>query len=309
MITTNKVQISQLVSYCVQNNITNVIISPGSRNAPLIIAFEAHPEIGTYLIHDERSAAFFALGIAENTNKPVILTCTSGSALLNYAPAISEAYYRQIPLLILSADRPTELIDQGDGQTIRQENVYSNFIKKSYNFPDQSDSNLKENSFRICVDALSELSSAPQGPVHINMPLAEPLYETTDVEEEELQSINFQDSPALTSSQSQLLKEVWDKSEKKLILIGQNGVNKHEVSLIKELAKDCSIAILTENTSNIQDFNNICHCLDRTLIGIGENEIEDFAADLLITLGGAIISKRIKAFFRENKPKNNLRLG
>jgi 2-succinyl-5-enolpyruvyl-6-hydroxy-3-cyclohexene-1-carboxylate synthase len=309
MITTNKVQIAQLVSYCVQNNITNVVISPGSRNAPLIIAFEAHAGINTFLIHDERSAAFFALGMAENTGKPVVLTCTSGSALLNYAPAISEAYYRQIPLLVLSADRPTELIDQGDGQTIRQENVYKNFIKKSLNFPNHTEQDIQKKSLSICEDALSELMNVPYGPVHINIPLAEPLYETVDVESPEYQKIKLINKENLSLHQSQIITDVWSKSKKKLILIGQNGVNSHEAGLIKELAKDCSIAVLTENTSNIQDFKNICHCIDRTLSAIGKNEVDDYAPDLLISLGGAIISKRIKAFFRENKPKNNWRLG
>ena len=116
-----------------KNKIKDVVISPGSRNAPLIIGFVNHPFFNTYKIVDERSAAFFALGIAQQKREPVILLCTSGSALLNYYPAIAEAYYSRIPLIVISTDRPSRLIDVGDGQTIRQENVYTNHILFSAN--------------------------------------------------------------------------------------------------------------------------------------------------------------------------------
>src|SRR5690606_18108959 len=105
---------------CFQLGIQHVVLSPGSRNAPLTISFARNQDIKKYIIPDERTAAFIALGIAQEKRSPVALCCTSGTALLNYAPAVAEAYYRQIPLIILSADRPQELIDQRDGQTIRQ---------------------------------------------------------------------------------------------------------------------------------------------------------------------------------------------
>ena len=112
MQTTSQTHIAHLVDLCAQAGITQVVLSPGSRNAPLIIAFDEHHSIKTYIIHDERVAAFFALGLAESSKNPVAICCTSGSAPLNYAPAISEAYYRSIPLLILTADRPISLVDQ-----------------------------------------------------------------------------------------------------------------------------------------------------------------------------------------------------
>src|ERR1700679_537692 len=111
------------------------VISSGSRNAPLVIAFDAQKEIECLSIIDERSAAFFALGIAQQTNNPVGIICTSGSAALNYAPAIAEAFYQNIPLIVITADRPPEWIDQDDGQTIKQENIYSNYCKRYFNLP------------------------------------------------------------------------------------------------------------------------------------------------------------------------------
>ena len=116
----SKLVVRDLVEVLAQKGVKHIVISPGSRNAPLIISFNRHPSFTCYSIVDERCAAFFALGIAQQTKNPVVICCTSGSAALNYAPAIVEAYYQKIPLLVLTADRPTEWIDQMNGQTIRQ---------------------------------------------------------------------------------------------------------------------------------------------------------------------------------------------
>lgn len=153
--------------------ITNIIISPGSRNAPLTIGFASNPAFQCYSIADERSAAFFALGIAQQTKKPVALVCTSGSALLNYYPAFAEAFYSQIPLIVLSADRPQSKIDIGDGQTIRQENVFANHSLYNANL---NEAVSRENDLKI-NEAL-DTAFAQKGPVHINAPFEEPLYET-----------------------------------------------------------------------------------------------------------------------------------
>ena len=146
--------------------ITNIIISPGSRNAPLTIGFDSNPAFQCYSIADERSAGFFALGIAQQTKQPVALVCTSGSALLNYYPAIAEAFYSQSPLVVLSADRPQSKIDIGDGQTIRQENVFANHSLFNANL--QEGASL-ENDQKI-NEALNK-AFAKKGPVHINAPL------------------------------------------------------------------------------------------------------------------------------------------
>ena len=138
---TNKTHIRHLAEICFQKQITRFVLCPGSRCAPLTIALTRHSGIETIPIIDERSAAFFALGMAQQSfdsfgkRKPVGLVCTSGSAALNFSPTIAEAYYQKIPLLVLTADRPPEWIDQQDGQTIRQKNVYQNFIAASFELP------------------------------------------------------------------------------------------------------------------------------------------------------------------------------
>lgn len=122
-----KIPLAQsIIEICSAKGITNIIISPGSRNAPLTIGFAQNSNFNCYSIADERCANFFALGIAQQTKFPTAIVCTSGSALLNYYPAVAEAFYSQIPLIVISADRPQNKIDIGDGQTIRQQNVYEN---------------------------------------------------------------------------------------------------------------------------------------------------------------------------------------
>ena len=124
-----KIPLAQaIVQLCIAKDMAHVIISPGSRNAPLTIGFTNHPFFKCYSIVDERSAAFFALGIAQQTQKPTALVCTSGSALLNYYPAIAEAYYSDVPLVVLSADRPSHLINVGRWSNHRQKGVYGNHI-------------------------------------------------------------------------------------------------------------------------------------------------------------------------------------
>ena len=127
--------IEHLAEILFRRGIKNLVVSPGSRNAPILEAFCKRRSFRCIPVVDERSAAFFALGMAQQLQQPVALACTSGSAPLNYAPAIAEAYYQRIPLLVITADRPLEYIDQGDGQTIRQQNMFANIIKKSFQLP------------------------------------------------------------------------------------------------------------------------------------------------------------------------------
>ena len=135
---TNKPAIQALVDICKVHQLKHIVISPGSRNAPLTVAFNNDAFFKTYAVVDERSAGFFALGIAQKTGVATILVCTSGSAALNYSPAVAEAFYQQVPLLILTADRPVEWIDQGIGQSMNQSKLYQNFIVQSFTLPQEA---------------------------------------------------------------------------------------------------------------------------------------------------------------------------
>ncbi len=166
--------LSQLaISFCQKYGVDTVVVSPGSRNAPLIIGFDGAKNIELLSVVDERCAGFFALGIAQQKRKPVALVCTSGSALLNYYPAIAEAFYSHIPLIVLSADRPKHLIDIGDGQTIRQRNVFENHTCYNANLDGNDDEKELEKAFQSVL--------LKNQPVHINIPFDEPLYEYEEV--------------------------------------------------------------------------------------------------------------------------------
>lgn len=309
MNTTKISHVAHLIETCVQHGVTKVVISPGSRNAPLIIGFDSHPKIEVFVVHDERSAAFFAMGMAEETKSPVAITCTSGSAPINYAPAISEAYYRNIPLIVITADRPSQLVDQGDGQTIRQKNLYQNFIKGSYelpNFPSKIDRIVSD---EIANEALNTAMQIPKGPVHVNVPLAEPLYLTQELSTAPIIVKNAPPIGAFFDVDKIEISKNWQYAKKKLILIGQLDPSALSIEALDPVLGDPSVAILVENTSNLKHFQRICHSIDRVLNIIDESEVGDYSPDLLITMGGAIISKRIKAFLRKNKPAINWRVG
>jgi len=301
----SKKELSQLVvAYCVAHDVAHVIISPGSRNAPLTIGFTNHPQIKTYSIVDERCAAFFGLGIAQQIRKPVALVCTSGSALLNYYPAIAEAFYSDIPLIIISADRPKHLIDIGDGQAIRQENVFKNHSLYNANLIEGSEHE-SENS-QLISNAI-QIAIHQKGPVHINVPFDEPLYETINlipIRNLVAKDVVFEER-MLHDFES--FGEKWNACSKKIVLIGVNYPNQKLQEQLMELAKDESVLIFTESTSNV------CHekfinSIDKLIAPLNEAEFLDLKPEMLLSLGGMVISKKVKQFFRKYKPKHHLHI-
>ncbi|RPD99690.1 2-succinyl-5-enolpyruvyl-6-hydroxy-3-cyclohexene-1-carboxylic-acid synthase [Aureibaculum marinum] len=298
----SKKELSQLiVESCVAYNVEHVVISPGSRNAPLTIGFTNHSRIKSYSVVDERSAAFFGLGIAQQTQKAVALICTSGSALLNYYPAIAEAYYSNIPLIVISADRPKHLIDIGDGQTIRQENVFSNHIIFNANLIDGIDFE-KENS-KLISKAI-QLAILKSGPTHINVPFDEPLYETTT----EL-VINSVDTELITLESDvdydfENFVSLWNKSSKKLILIGAHYPDEIVQQQLSKLVMDESVLVFTETTSNVHHPKFI-NCIDKLISPLTDEDFERLKPEVLLTLGGLVVSKKVKQFLRKFKPEHH----
>ena len=286
-----------IIAACRQFEIQTVVISPGSRNAPLTIGFSNHKDFETLSIVDERCAAFFALGIAQQTLKPVALVCTSGSALLNYYPAIAEAYYSQIPLVVISADRPAHLIDIGDGQTIRQENVFKNHILYS--------ANLKEfdakNSVKVLSKAFSLLRQV-KGPIHINAPFNEPLYETVAT----MNDFRFiaEESDLQDTIDYENLASQWNSAKKKMILVGVHSPNAALEILLDKVADDPSVLVFTETTSNLYN-KRFVNSIDNLIFNLTEEEFTSLQPDILLTFGGMIVSKKIKKFLREYSPKEH----
>jgi 2-succinyl-5-enolpyruvyl-6-hydroxy-3-cyclohexene-1-carboxylate synthase len=281
-----------------QKEIQHIVISPGSRNAPLTIGFTNHDGFTCYSIADERCAAFFALGLAQQLQKPVAVVCTSGSALLNYYPAVAEAFYSQIPLLVVSADRPQNKIDIGDGQTIRQENVFANHIVFSSNLTE----NASEENDNLIVSAI-ETAISQKGPAHINVPFEEPLYETllepTYVPKVALSKIE----KSAFNLNAKFVSE-WQSAKKKLILVGELLPNSIEQKHVDFLAQDKSVLVLLEKTSNLHHPTFIDR-IDTFVTTFSEDDKHNFQPDILLTFGGMVVSKRIKALLRSYLPKQH----
>jgi 2-succinyl-5-enolpyruvyl-6-hydroxy-3-cyclohexene-1-carboxylate synthase len=286
-----------IIAACRQFEIQTVVISPGSRNAPLTIGFSNHKDFETLSIVDERCAAFFALGIAQQTLKPVALVCTSGSALLNYYPAIAEAYYSQIPLVVISADRPAHLIDIGDGQTIRQENVFKNHILYSANLKEFD----AENSIKALSKAFSLLRQV-KGPIHINAPFNEPLYETVAT----MNDFRYiaEDSDLQDTIDYENLASQWNSAKKKMILVGVHSPNAALEILLDKVADDPSVLVFTETTSNLYN-KRFVNSIDNLIFNLTEEEFTSLQPDILLTFGGMIVSKKIKKFLRDYSPKEH----
>lgn len=296
-----KIPLAQsIIEICLAKGVTQIVISPGSRNAPLTIGFVNHPDFECFSIADERCAAFFALGIAQQTGKPVAVVCTSGSALLNYYPAFAEAFYSQIPLIVISADRPSEKIDIGDGQTIRQVNVYENH--SLYNANLTAEVSL-ENDAKI--NRAINTAVAKKGPVHINAPFEEPLYQTTASKTVEPLLSTLANEPDNWDPQALIsAATVWNSSQKKLILVGVNEPNAIDKAILDALANEPSVVVMTETTSNLHHptfINNI----DSIITPFTASDFLDFQPDILLTFGGMVVSKRIKAFLRTYQPKEH----
>ena len=168
-----------IIKHCKAKGVSNIIISPGSRNAPFIISFTNNSYFNCYSIVDERSAGYFALGISQQKNKPVAIICTSGTATLNYAPAIAESYYQNVPLLVLTADRQQNGLEIGDGQSINQKGLFQNFCENNYSLVEDENDNSKMNSALI-QEAFYELTQNNKT-VHLNIQLSEPLYDTIEL--------------------------------------------------------------------------------------------------------------------------------
>ncbi len=256
---------------------------------------------------DERSAAFTALGMSLENKEPVAVICSSGSAAVNFYPAIVEAFYQKLPLVVITADRPRELIDQALGQTIRQEGVFRNHILFEANLLRGNEDQLaKTYNQRLINEAMHH---AYMGPVHINVPFDEPLYDTMDVDEG---LVKFIQKPKMYKSipekELKAMAELWDESPKVLVLIGQHAPSEGLNEAMNELNHYSPFLVMSETLSNIDTACNIC-AIDRFINTLTEGQRELLAPDLLITIGEEVVSKMIKKYFSNHTPGMHWHLG
>lgn len=296
---TDKIFCSILFDILQERGVKDVVCSPGSRNTPLLLAVASRQNLKKHFAYDERSAAFMALGIALASNRPVALVCTSGTALLNYSPAIAEAYYHAIPLIVISADRPSQWIDQDDSQTIRQTEVLSNFVKKSYQFPLDTEINpeLKWYVNRIVNDAMMTATSRRSGPIHINVPLGEPLGNKIDVVSKLPRLIDIIEADSIGNKE--IVRELAKKisRSKVLFVAGFMQPNANLQKVISDIARLPNIVIMAETISNLH-LDPLDYSIDSVLTALSKKELETLKPDIVITIGGSLVSRKLKEYLR-----------
>jgi len=299
--------IANLIEIFKLKRFRQVVVSPGSRNAPLIKGFASDDFFSLHSIVDERSAGFFALGLSLATHEPVILLCTSGSAVLNYSPALSEAFYRHIPLVALTADRPEELIDQQDNQTIRQQRVYNNFIKASLHLVRPGTEKYDSSKQNEAISAIirQAILDIP-GPVHLNVPISEPLYgplPVPDVMDQDLFACTVQSENPINHK----IQQAWANMPKRMILCGQQILDPRLNSILGKIALSKYAVVLAEPIANVKG-ELIIRPVEPIMMRMGERQDEIREPDLLISFGGQVVSKKLKKWLQQKPDLVHFRL-
>ena len=300
----DKKSILQLAALLKAHGVRKMVLCPGSRNAAIVHTFANIEDFTCYSITDERSAGFFAIGLSLQGGGPAAVCCTSGSALLNLHPAVAEAYYQQIPLIVISADRPAAWIGQMDGQTLPQPHVFGSLVKMSVNLPEVHTEEDEWHCNRLINEAILETTHHGKGPVHINVPISEPIYRFTAKELPEVRVITRYQGLNVYDRDYKELIEKLNGYQKRMVVVGQMTlIYQFDKKFIKPLSKN--FAWLTEHLSNqtipalpIKNF-------DVAISGMDEERQEQMAPDLLITYGGHIVSKQLKKYLRTHKPKEH----
>lgn len=256
-----------------------VIASPGTRNAPLTLAFESRQGIKVLPVVDERSAAFIALGIAAGSGKPVVMECTSGTAPLNYASAMAEAYYRYLPLIAITADRPADVINQNVAQTIDQNGIYHNFVCAEYEISTIADAG----------ETIHEAFRNLRGPIHINIHIHEPLNGLTEFPLEDLSIETAAEDTALDMSTANDLQSALEGRKAWLILGHRQGSCETELN-IQNLSSFPDLVVFHETHSGIEDpERSSISNIDATILSAG-NVPDEMLPEVVITAGGSLVS-------------------
>ena len=258
----SKENVNILTALLVAHGVRHAVVCPGSRNSAIVHNFNECPFIQCYPVTDERSAGFYAMGMAQALKQPVVVCVTSGTALLNLAPAIAEAFYQHIPLVAISADRPQQWIDQLDGQTLPQSDALGRFVKKAVSLPEPHDAEEKWYCNRLVNEAL--LAAMQGGPVHINVPISEPLFE-----------YSVDELPA----------------ERKIAYAAAD-MSPATLSHVTRMFLSATRPILISG----QPMNPL---LDEAVSIVGDDE--EYVPDFVLYIGGSIVSKRLKRFLRKAK--------
>ena len=290
MVYSNKKNVNILTSLLVAHGVSYAVVCPGSRNAPIVHNLVTCPDIDCFSVTDERSAGFYALGMAQATLSPVAVCVTSGTALLNLLPAVAEAYYQHVPLVVISADRPLQWIDQLDGQTLPQQDALGRFVRKAVSLPEPH--NEEEHWFcnRLVNEALLAARQRGDGPVHINVPLTEPLYEFTVDSLPDERMITY----AAPCVDKRLITEcagMFWKASRPMVIVGQSSKEK---LIADDFAEISGFAVVLNEILSIGC--GACH-FDELLCQ--EQLPDDLVPDFLLYIGDTLVSRRMKQFLRK----------
>lgn len=304
--------IVNIAEICSRHEIDQAVICPGSRSAPIALAFARHPKIKTFVIPDERSAGFIALGLAQSSTKPVVVVCTSGTSVANLYPSIIEAFYQHVPLVVLTADRPPEWIDQQDGQTIRQQNIFQHHVLESCQFPVSFDHDeAKWHGEKMISEVIVKATGQVQGPVHVNIPIREPFYPSPEEEYHYtshvkiIKSTNAKLQPSNGWSQG-LIDELKNYS-KIMVVVGQARITSQLKNCLSTIQKNLKWVIIGDITANL-DFPG--HSISRHDIILQDTSDAAYLfPDLLITFGQSVLSKGLKTFLRDEQVENHWHVG
>ncbi|MEG2855734.1 2-succinyl-5-enolpyruvyl-6-hydroxy-3-cyclohexene-1-carboxylic-acid synthase [Bacteroides sp.] len=301
---TDKKNILQLVALLEAHQVTKIVLCPGSRNAPIVHTLATHPSFTCYSVTDERSAGFFAIGLALSGGQPAAVCCTSGTALLNLHPAVAEAFYQNVPLVVISADRPAAWIGQMDGQTVPQPGVFGSLVKKSVNLPEIYTDEDEWYCNRLVNEALLETHHHGKGPVHINIPVSEPLFQfTTDALPQVRVITRYQGLNVYDRNYDELIERL-NGYTKRMIVVGQmNLIYQFEKKYAKMLYKH--FVWLTEHLGNQTVPGIAMKNFDAIIYAMNQEQQEKMSPELLITYGGHIVSKRLKKYLRQHPPKEH----
>ena len=299
---TDKIFCTILLDVMSGHGVRDVVCSPGTRNTPLLIGVSERKEFKPHVVIDERSAAFVALGIASVSQTPVMLICTSGTALLNYAPAVAEAFYQGVPLIVVSADRPGQWIDQDDSQTLRQFEALSNFVKKSYEIPagGEEDEEMRWYVNRISNDAFIEATSGRKGPVHINVALGGELGRKKNREFQPVRDIDILEAEGFVNKEivRSLAKEM---AGKRVMFVA--GFMPPSSQMNKAAARLCALPDVVpffETLSNLHVSEDATD-VDAVLTAWHRDELAQYAPDIVISIGGALVSRMLKEYLRRHR--------
>ena len=298
---THKKHILLLAALLKAHGIGQVVLCPGSRNIAIIKTLSKIDGIQCHAVTDERSAAFYALGLALQTRKPVAVCCTSGTALLNFHPAVAEAFYQNVPLLILSADRPARWIGQMDGQTLPQPDVFKDLVKTSVNLPEISNVSDEAYCARLLHEALLALTHHTPGPVHINIPVSEPFFDTPVTSLPAVRPVVRLWGAELDKSLPRLANTL-KQSCSRMAVVGQCPFPlSFDDSVHQNLGT--GIVWLGEHLSNSRAPGCVCKQFDRLISACDPATRSQLMPELLITYGGHIVSKALKLALRKHPPQ------